>query len=244
MPAFLPATQSGGDEAQPNDGDKPAWVDSDDERNTVSLASNPRLRKLRITESEDIINGKEYAKRLRRQFERLHPVPEWANPSPTRRSSHKDRPIILRISDSSEAVASGDDTTLGSEDLSTQPLTKLLQNVGSLTQDALAELSHQKRLRPEVIDIHRTKDVGLVQPVSPACSVPAGTTNDIVFYLVCHNISRFPPFTPTLAKLWACLHTLAASHLSTSTQSKPPAHNTPLTIHSSNNDRFSSHVRQ
>ena len=45
----------------------PAWHDSDDERILVSLASNNRLRKLRRTEDEDIINGKEYSRRLRQQ---------------------------------------------------------------------------------------------------------------------------------------------------------------------------------
>jgi U3 small nucleolar RNA-associated protein 18 len=45
----------------------PAWHDSDDERIQVSLASNNRLRKLRRTEDEDVINGKEYSRRLRQQ---------------------------------------------------------------------------------------------------------------------------------------------------------------------------------
>jgi U3 small nucleolar RNA-associated protein 18 len=45
----------------------PAWHDSDDEKIMVSLASNNRLRKLRRTEDEDVINGKEYSRRLRQQ---------------------------------------------------------------------------------------------------------------------------------------------------------------------------------
>lgn len=46
----------------------PAWEDSDDERMMVSLMSVPRLRKLRTFEGEDVINGKEYTGRLRRQY--------------------------------------------------------------------------------------------------------------------------------------------------------------------------------
>jgi len=46
---------------------KAAWEDSDDERVVVSLADNPRLRKLRVTEDENLISGKDYQKRLRRQ---------------------------------------------------------------------------------------------------------------------------------------------------------------------------------
>src|SRR6186713_865016 len=59
------------------------WIDSDDERLAVSLAGNTRLRKLRLTEDEDVIDGREYTKRLQQQFERLHPVPDWADSSNT-----------------------------------------------------------------------------------------------------------------------------------------------------------------
>jgi U3 small nucleolar RNA-associated protein 18 len=45
-----------------------AWQDSDDERMVVSLASVPRLRKLRRTEDEDVISGKDYVHRLRKQY--------------------------------------------------------------------------------------------------------------------------------------------------------------------------------
>ena len=45
-----------------------AWEDSDDERLVVSLASVPRLRKLRRTEAEDVISGKDYVRRLRKQY--------------------------------------------------------------------------------------------------------------------------------------------------------------------------------
>ncbi|KAG0634141.1 WD40-repeat-containing domain protein [Tuber brumale] len=58
--------------------DLPAWQDSDDEMLTVSLANRGLLRKLRDTETEDLISGKEYSARLRRQFERIYPMPEWA----------------------------------------------------------------------------------------------------------------------------------------------------------------------
>ncbi|CAB4406560.1 unnamed protein product [Rhizophagus irregularis] len=54
------------------------WQDSDDENITVSLKSKNRLKKLRTTEEEDIISGDQYEKRLRNQFEKLHPTPNWA----------------------------------------------------------------------------------------------------------------------------------------------------------------------
>lgn len=44
-----------------------AWADPDDERICVSVASDKRLRKLRVTESEDVVAGNDYENRLRRQ---------------------------------------------------------------------------------------------------------------------------------------------------------------------------------
>jgi U3 small nucleolar RNA-associated protein 18 len=45
-----------------------AWSDSDDERREVSLVARPLLRKLRKTEAEDVITGKEYSRRLQKQY--------------------------------------------------------------------------------------------------------------------------------------------------------------------------------
>ncbi|KAK2464873.1 hypothetical protein APHAL10511_002949 [Amanita phalloides] len=55
------------------------WIDPADEPLQVSLTnSHARLRKLRDAPDEDIISGKEYESRLRRQFERINPEPQWA----------------------------------------------------------------------------------------------------------------------------------------------------------------------
>ncbi|KAI0307447.1 WD40-repeat-containing domain protein [Multifurca ochricompacta] len=64
---------------QPPKGRKaPAWVDPDDASLEVSLSSSTRLRKLRDAPDEDVINGREYERRLRRQFMKVNPTPEWA----------------------------------------------------------------------------------------------------------------------------------------------------------------------
>jgi hypothetical protein len=132
------------------------WHDSDDERLTISLASHQRLRKLRVTEAEDFINGKEYIKRLRRQFEQLHPVPDWANPQ-----------LNKKRTDSDSDLDSDMDTDDENERLSTQPLAKLLQGATDLTRlDEGTGPGGKRKLRQEVIDIHRLKDVGKDQPVS------------------------------------------------------------------------------
>ncbi|KAL8817495.1 MAG: hypothetical protein Q9191_008137 [Dirinaria sp. TL-2023a] len=156
---------SGGDEDIEEDGNAPAWVDSDDERMVVSLASNTRLRKLRRTEAEDLVTGREYIKRLRQQFERLYPAPEWANPPPRRKKSHKRRREKgANESASSEDDGSASDMSVDTEDLSAPPLAKLMQNAGSLLQNDSDRASKRRKLRPEVIDMQRTKDVGGAQP--------------------------------------------------------------------------------
>lgn len=101
------------------------WHDSDDEQLTVSLAGNQRLRKLRAAEAEDVISGKEYIRRLRRQYEQLNPVPNWARPE-LNQPEHKDGDL--------DSSADEMDTEGEEEQTSTQPLAKLLQNATDLTR--------------------------------------------------------------------------------------------------------------
>ena len=145
--------------------DRLAWIDSDDERRIVSLASNPQLRKLRNTESEDLVNGKEYTKRLQRQFERLYPVPDWANPSAANNVVEQKKRRPSNMSDNAEQSSTDDDgMSVGSDDMSTQPLAKLLQ-MTNLTHPEYSASGTRRKLRPDVIDVHRLKDVGGAQPV-------------------------------------------------------------------------------
>ncbi|KAJ5809383.1 uncharacterized protein N7503_001601 [Penicillium pulvis] len=135
------------------------WYDSDDERLAVSLASQAKLRKLRVVESEDVISGKEYTRRLRRQFQRMHPTPEWANPELA----------AMRRNANSDSDASGEEMDSDEEDeqLSMQPLAKLLQNATDLTRvEDNARSGGKRKLRQEVLDIQRLKDVGKAQPSS------------------------------------------------------------------------------
>lgn len=134
------------------------WHDSDDERLTVSLASQQRLRKLRVAESEDVISGTEYIRRLRKHYQQLHPTPEWANPElSVARSAGVD----------SDSDRVDDMDTEDESQSSTQPLAKLLQGVTDLTK--LEDSTHpggKRKLRQEMLDIQRLKDVGKDQPVS------------------------------------------------------------------------------
>ncbi|TVY23260.1 putative U3 small nucleolar RNA-associated protein [Lachnellula hyalina] len=135
-----------------HEGGAPAWEDSDDERLAVSLAGNSRLRKLRVNEDEDIVSGREYTKRLRRQFERLNPVPEWALPSA--RPAKRRR----RSSAASDSSISSNEMDVDDSDLSTLPLARLLQDADSLTRTPVSSTKRPK-LRPEVLDIQRSRDI-------------------------------------------------------------------------------------
>lgn len=84
-----------------------AWTDADDEQIMVPLAGVgarapdgsmrgvKKLRKLRTNPGEQVISGAEYQRRLRRQYERMHPRPAWASVAPsTGESSAWSAPLL------------------------------------------------------------------------------------------------------------------------------------------------------
>lgn len=149
MTTDLPEPETPSDEDDEEEEGLPAvWHDSDDEQLTVSLADNQRLRKLRVAEAEDVISGKEYVRRLRKQYQQLNPEPAWARPE-----------LNKPEQDSSDEMDTEDE-----EEQSTQPLAKLLQNATDLTR-VEDNQGGKRKLRQEVLDIQRLKDVGKTQPV-------------------------------------------------------------------------------
>lgn len=126
---------------------EPAWEDSDDDRLAISLAGATRLRKLRISEAEDIVSGTEYSNRLRQQFLRLNPLPAWVKAA-------EERPTKRRRRSSAGSIFSSDS---GSDsDVEALPLEKFLRDVNKLAGRGSA----QKRcLRPETIGIQRTREI-------------------------------------------------------------------------------------
>lgn len=135
---------------KPADGNAPAWEDSDDDRLAISLAGHTRLRKLRETEAEDLVSGAEYARRLRQQFLRLNPAPTWAQQADGRPSKRRRRSSAASKSSSNDSDSDSDDDT------SAQPLEKFLRDVNQL---AGLGGPQKRKLRPEVIDIQRTRDI-------------------------------------------------------------------------------------
>ena len=118
----------------------PAWTDPDDASLEVSLASSARLRKLRDAPEEDAVNGREYERRLRRQFVKMNPTPEWATAA-TRRKRRR-----------TNSDAGGDD--VGGPDLD------------SLVTSSGGILGHRRRTRldPGVLSIERLRDANQAAP--------------------------------------------------------------------------------
>jgi U3 small nucleolar RNA-associated protein 18 len=148
-------------ESDDDDDGKPAWEDSDDERLVISLASVPQLKKLRETADDDMVNGKDYARRLRKQYERLHPAPDWAVHATGK--ANKKRRRTMDDDESGEESAS--DMDVDEEDLSTQPLARLLKDADVLSRTSKGSVKRRK-LQAGTIDIQRLKDVAKSGPVS------------------------------------------------------------------------------
>lgn len=140
--------------------DQPAWDDSDDERLVISLASVPQLRKLRETAEDDMVNGKEYARRLRKQYERLYPAPEWAAHA-TGKTTKRRRTMD---DDEESGEESGSDMDVD-DDLSTQPLARLLKDADILSRNTARGPAKRRKLQAGTIDIQRLKDVAKAGPV-------------------------------------------------------------------------------
>ena len=122
----------------------PAWTDPDDSTLEVSLASSARLRKLRDAPEEDAVKGPEYERRLRRQFVKMNPTPEWATAA-RRKRRRKEGDV--------DANASVDADGL------TQDLDVLLSSSGGI-------LGRKSRthLDPGVLAIERLRDANQAAP--------------------------------------------------------------------------------
>jgi hypothetical protein len=86
-------------------------------------------------------------------------MPEWVHSSRPRKKRR------TSIDSSSEESSSGDEMDVDEDDLSAQPLAKLLQDADSLTRRTETNGSNKRKLRPEVIDIQRMKDITASGPV-------------------------------------------------------------------------------
>lgn len=171
-------------------GDAPAWEDSDDDRLAISLAGATRLRKLRLTEADDVVSGTDYSRRLRLQYLRLHPLPAWARES-------EGPPAKRRRRSSAASDSSAEDGSDSDSDVSAQPLEAFLRDVRQL---AGLGGPAKRRLRPEVIDIQRTREIPDRHKAPVAClsfhpEYPVLLSASTASILYLHHIS--PDAQPT-----------------------------------------------
>ncbi|ODV87950.1 hypothetical protein CANARDRAFT_26125 [[Candida] arabinofermentans NRRL YB-2248] len=145
----------GEDSESDSDEDSDAWNDSEDERMHVSLLSSDRLKKLRKTEQDDQISGQKYIQRLRSQFERIYPKPEWA-------SKYEEDELKDEQDSDDEQIVDDDNYDNNNNGRSTSDATQssnpLLQFLKSNQSYNLKDMDKLKLLPPHKIDISRLTD--------------------------------------------------------------------------------------
>ncbi|KAI8092998.1 WD40-repeat-containing domain protein [Halteromyces radiatus] len=134
---------------------KAAWQDEDDNLLEISLKGTNRLRKLRKNEEEDVISGKEYERRLRTQFNKMYPPPEWAQlPSEKKLQSKKRKGME---SDSEDDYSMDEGSKLDEE----ERLDLLKSTLGILETRKSSTI-----LSPDHVSIVRMKDANIMAPSS------------------------------------------------------------------------------
>ncbi|KAL8303993.1 hypothetical protein RB597_004665 [Gaeumannomyces tritici] len=181
-------------------GDAAAWEDSDDEKLSVSLAGATRLRKLRLTEGEDMVSGAEYSRRLRQQYLRLNPEPSWVKDATGR------EPKRRRRSSASSGSDSGSEDEDEDIDPSTMPLEEFLRDASALVESAGPR--KRRKLRPETINIQKTRDIpdvhkGPVESLSFHPQHPVLLSSSTSSMLHLHHISpaAYPTPNPLLTSV-------------------------------------------
>jgi U3 small nucleolar RNA-associated protein 18 len=220
-------------EESEDEDDRPAWDDSDDERLVVSLASVPQLRKLRETVDDDVVNGKEYSRRLRKQYQRLYPTPDWAIHATGKANKKRQR----NMDDEESDEGSASDMDMDDEDVSSQPLARLLKDADILSRNARGPTKRRK-LQAGTVDIQRLKDVMKAGPVS--ISLHHLWPFPLIFYLVCRYLTLIPSHLPTPAFLWPQFNPVPSSRQSQSAEPQPPSHILTHQAHPTHHNRISS----
>ncbi|SCW02540.1 LAFE_0F08680g1_1 [Lachancea fermentati] len=122
-----------------------AWTDSEDERITVPIMLTNKTKKLRTSYTDTTINGKEYVRRLRAQFEKIYPKPKWVDDVSDDETIEND-------------MASDEEDLEQAIDGDIHALSKVLQSTFSY-KDTTSKLLPAKNL-----DITRLKDANASHP--------------------------------------------------------------------------------
>lgn len=115
---------------------KAAWVDDDDASVQVSLEDQKRLRKLRKTEEDNLVDGKELQVLLKKQFQSNSSSVSWADPA-----------NFLNESAQKQGAADPDDSDeeeiYGSDDI-TRSTGKMLESSGDVLQQGTLDIVRMK----------------------------------------------------------------------------------------------------
>lgn len=121
-----------------------AWVDSDDERANVALLSN-NLKQYRRAPDEQTVSGAAYVSRLRSQYEKIYPRPEWADKFGDEKGGKKEE-------DEDYSNEAEEDSSVG---INTAALASILNSTNNYIKTST------KLLPPTKLDIMRLKDANI-----------------------------------------------------------------------------------
>lgn len=124
--------------------DEAAWIDSDDEKARVTLLSN-KLKQYRQAPEEQTVSGASYVTRLRSQFEKIYPRPEWAD-------KFGDEEEDKKKQEEDYTEEAEEDSSVG---INTAALTTILNSTNNYIKTST------KLLPPTKLDIMRLKDANI-----------------------------------------------------------------------------------
>ncbi|KAI0651380.1 WD40 repeat-like protein [Trametes meyenii] len=150
-----------------------AWTDVDDATLEVSLANDKRRRKLRDALEDDTVVGRDYERRLRRQYQKINPTPEWATDARKRlhtgagkrRRSSADFEIESDVTE--DTVGALDSLLSGTESVLARKQAKVLPH-GTLSIEHLRDANLSAKAEGEVktVQFHPSPQVPVLLTAS------------------------------------------------------------------------------
>lgn len=138
---------------------KPVWVDEEEEKTVINIANVNRLRKLRKSEDETTITGKEYVARLRAQHAKLNPGTDWARrdsaAKPYDDDESSDEESGVTVAPGYDNVEAIDDILRTDEDLVSKSSTKLMPGLLEYSKLVDANVEEPSNAPINSVQFHR-----------------------------------------------------------------------------------------
>ncbi|THU92609.1 hypothetical protein K435DRAFT_209003 [Dendrothele bispora CBS 962.96] len=151
----------------PKSGTAPAWHGPSDPSTSISLSSSKRLCKLRNAPDENELGAREYESRLRRQFEKINPEPEWAK-----------RARLARVKKAKSIRSQGEENDSEDEDDDADKSFDM-QTLLNSTSGIVSKRSTKSLILPTgTINIERLRDANISFQDSGGC----GDIRSLVFH--------------------------------------------------------------